>query len=364
MRTGVIGVGIVGASVGWHLARHGVEVVMIDAGQPGEGVTNWSFSWVNASTKTVTREYFDLNVAGMAAHRDLAAALSPAEWWHPTGHLRWFDDSGRTEKLQHRVNLLRSWGYDATLWAADKARRLLEPDVEFPSHDTPVALFGDEGWVHGRSLVSRLVGDAQNHGAELWVGSTVTGITLHDGRPAEIALAGGGRFEVDGVVNAAGPAGARIAALVGRDLPMLHEPGMVARLRCPRSPVGRAMHAPHIELRPDGADLVVVHSREIDARIDRAVAQQELAIRLRQLAVDVVPALGSSELVGSKVAMRPIPGDGFPSVGAVDGLGGYYEAITHSGITLGIIIGRLLAREIVEGTVDELLKPFRPERFR
>ncbi|HEY1733156.1 MAG TPA: hypothetical protein VGG23_01830, partial [Acidimicrobiales bacterium] len=60
---------------------------------------------------------------------------------------------------------------------------------------------------------------------------------------------------------------------------------------------------------------------------------------------------------------RPIPGDGFPSVGAVDGLSGYYEAITHSGITLGIIIGRLLAREIVEGNVDELLRPFRPGRF-
>ncbi len=29
------------------------EVVFIDAGQPGEGVTNWSFSWANASNKTV-----------------------------------------------------------------------------------------------------------------------------------------------------------------------------------------------------------------------------------------------------------------------------------------------------------------------
>jgi glycine/D-amino acid oxidase-like deaminating enzyme len=45
------------------------------------------------------------------------------------------------------------------------------------------------------------------------------------------------------------------------------------------------------------------------------------------------------------------------------GLDGYYEAITHSGITLGVIIGRLLSQEIFEGTVDDLLKPFRPDRF-
>ena len=75
MRIGVIGVGIIGASVGWHLVNHGAEVVMIDAGRPGEGVTNWTFSWVNAANKTETREYFDLNVAGIAAHVDLAATL-------------------------------------------------------------------------------------------------------------------------------------------------------------------------------------------------------------------------------------------------------------------------------------------------
>jgi glycine/D-amino acid oxidase-like deaminating enzyme len=44
-RVAVIGVGILGASVGWNLSRHGAKVVFIDAGRPGEGVTNWSFSW-------------------------------------------------------------------------------------------------------------------------------------------------------------------------------------------------------------------------------------------------------------------------------------------------------------------------------
>jgi glycine/D-amino acid oxidase-like deaminating enzyme len=363
MRIGVIGVGIVGASVGWHLVKRGVDVVMIDAGQPGGGVTSWSFSWVNASNKTVTKEYFDLNVAGMAAHRDLAAVLGPGEWWHPSGHIRWFDDSDRVDELRNLVDLLRSWGYEAAVWEADRARRLLEPDVDFPSHETPVAVFGDEGWVQGRSLVDRLVRDAEKHGAELRIGSTVTGITLRDDLAGEITLAGGQRLEVDSVVNAAGPAGAQIAALVGRVLPMRHEPGIVARVRCERVPIRRAMHSPHVELRPDGENLMVVHSREIDAFIDQGHDPQELAKRLRQLAVEVVPALSACELVGSNVVMRPIPVDGFPSIGAVDGLEGYYEAISHSGITLGIILGRLLSREIVEGTVDRLLRGFRPGRF-
>lgn len=363
MRIGVIGVGIVGSSVGWHLAKRGVEVVMIDAGQPGAGVTNWTFSWVNASNKTETKEYFDLNVAGLAAHAELAATLAPGDWWHPSGHLRWFDDAAGAEGLRRQVDLLSSRGYDAALWEAGRAGRLLEPAVHFPGDDTPVAVFGDEGWVAGRSLVESLAADAQQRGAELWAGSPVTAIALGDGRSIEIQLSEGQSLDVDGVVNAAGPAGHRMAALVGRDLPMRDEPGLVARLRCPRVPIHRAMHAPHVELRPDGDQLVAIHSREIDALIGGDIEPRHLAARLRALAVDVVPALATSELVGWNVALRPIPGDGFPSVGAVDGLNGYYEAITHSGITLGIVIGRLLAQEIVDGTVDELVEPFRPGRF-
>ncbi len=52
MRVAVIGSGVVGSGVGWHLARRGASAVMIDAARPGAGVTNWTFSWVNASNKT------------------------------------------------------------------------------------------------------------------------------------------------------------------------------------------------------------------------------------------------------------------------------------------------------------------------
>ncbi|MGD0391832.1 MAG: FAD-dependent oxidoreductase, partial [Acidimicrobiales bacterium] len=144
MRIGVIGVGIVGASTGWHLAKRGVDVVMVDAGRSGEGVTNWTFSWVNASNKTQTREYFDLNVAGMAAHADLAGVLGSGDWWHPSGHVRWYHVGA--ERLRAHVDLLRSWGYEATVWEAGRVRRLLEPEVEFPSDETPVAVFRNEGW--------------------------------------------------------------------------------------------------------------------------------------------------------------------------------------------------------------------------
>ncbi|MCL2734143.1 MAG: FAD-binding oxidoreductase, partial [Actinomycetia bacterium] len=155
-RVAVIGAGILGASVGWHLSRHGAEVVLVDAGMPGEGVTNWSFSWVNASNKTVRRSYFELNVAGMAAYRELASALGPDTWWYPDGHLRWADDPAAEARLLETARLLAGWDYRLEVCTGAEVRRRLEPALAVPG-DVPVVFYPDEAWVHGRHLVDRLV---------------------------------------------------------------------------------------------------------------------------------------------------------------------------------------------------------------
>ncbi|MFF8896437.1 NAD(P)/FAD-dependent oxidoreductase [Streptomyces lydicus] len=361
-RVAVVGVGIIGAGVGWNLARRGAEVVFIDAGRPGEGVTNWSFSWVNASNKTARRSYFDLNVAGMAAHRELARTIGPDSWWYPSGHLRWADDPAAEAQLLKTAELLAGWGYRVEVCTGAAVRRRLEPALTVPD-EVPVVFFPDEGWVHGRHLVSRLVEQAVASGAEHRFGTAVCDIaTGADGSIRSVALSDGSCVEVNTVVNAAGPDASRVAGLVARHLPMRREPGVVTRIGCAQVPVRRAMHAPHIEIRPDGDGSVVLHSREIDALIDTGEDPSELARLLHASARRVVPELGSGHLPRTRVANRPIPGDGFPSVGAVSSVPGYYEAVFHSGITLGPVIGRLLASEILSGQRDEMLADFRPER--
>jgi len=65
----------------------------------------------------------------------------------------------------------------------------------------------------------------------------------------------------------------------------------------------------------------------------------------------------------TRVSNRPIPAYVFPSVGSVSTVPGYYEAVSHSGITLGPVLGQLLAAEITSGECDDMLADFRPERF-
>ncbi|WP_369359946.1 NAD(P)/FAD-dependent oxidoreductase [Streptomyces sp. cg2] len=362
-RVAVIGVGILGASVGWNLSRHGAKVVFIDAGQPGEGVTDWSFSWVNASNKTARKSYFDLNVAGMAAHRELARAIGPDSWWYPSGHLRWADDPAAEAKLLKTAGLLAERDYRVEVYTGAEVRRRLEPALTMPG-EVPVVFYADEAWVHGRHLVGRLVGQAVASGAELRSGTAVCDVgTGADGSIRTVGLSDGSCLDVDIVVNAAGPHASHVAGLVARHLPMRREPGAVTRIGCAQVPVHRAMHAPHVEIRPDGDGSVLLHSREIDALVDTGEGPAQLARRLHESARHVVPELGNSRIAQTRVAHRPIPADGFPSVGAVPSVPGYYEAVTHSGITLGPVVGRLLASEILSGKRDELLADFRPERF-
>jgi len=73
--------------------------------------------------------------------------------------------------------------------------------------------------------------------------------------------------------------------------------------------------------------------------------------------------LTTASLAQARIGVRPIPRDGLPCVGGVSAVSGYYEAVTDSGVTLGPLVGRLLAQEILTGMAGALLAPFRPDRF-
>ena len=45
----VVGAGIMGAAIAWHLARGGAQVTVVDKGEPGGIATPRSWAWINAS---------------------------------------------------------------------------------------------------------------------------------------------------------------------------------------------------------------------------------------------------------------------------------------------------------------------------
>jgi len=92
---------------------------------------------------------------------------------------------------------------------------------------------------------------------------------------------------------------------------------------------------------------------------------------LRRTAEDTARRLAATfqggqdaRLIDVRVGQRPMPTDGLPIIGPLPELPGVYVAVTHSGITLGLVTGRLVATELIEAVPDEQLVGVRPDRFR
>ena len=360
MRVAVIGAGIVGASVAFRLSQGGARVWLIDQDEPASGTTSASFAWLNANNKT-PREYFELNRAGMEEHFRLGDELPDgAPWLHKSGNLIQASDEDRDE-LEHRVERLHSWGYAAEWCRASRVNAELEPHATFPNPDMPVAFFPDEGWVDAPQLTEILIGHALQDEAGLRSGAAVESMEK-DGGIFQLCLSDGEVIPVDAAINAAGPGAGAVAEMLGRDLPMTPKKGLLARVRAEGEPLGRLLHTPRVNLRPDGPAHVLLHHGSVDEDIDE-VEEAALGEELLGRACKVLPTLADARVEEIRVGTRPIPADGLSCVGGLEEVPGYYEAVTHSGVTLGPLIGRLLAREILTGEVDPLLASFRPNRF-
>ena len=201
----------------------------------------------------------------------------------------------------------------------------LEPQVAFPSPDIPVAFFPYDAWVDAPRLAYTLVEFARRSGAETRFGTAVEEVEAGNERVAALRLQRGERLPVDAVVNAAGPEADRVAALVERRLQLKTSKGLLVRFALKGSPVGRLLHSPQANLRPDGPGRVLVHHSSIDQELDGdAETIDSLRRELLERARQVVPALEGAKVEEARVGVRPMPEDGLPCAGAVAELPDYY----------------------------------------
>jgi len=364
LRIVVIGAGVMGASVAYRMSAAAAAVTVLDAGRIGGGTSTCSFAWTNSNGKE-PRAYHDLNVAGMRAHAALAEEFGTTPWWHGGGNVEWTAPEDRAA-LQAKVERLQAWGY-AVEWITRAQLLELEPDID-PAQigDAPIAWCRDEGWLDPVVYIGAMLGAARTRGAVVHGGTRVADIIQQGSRVTGVATADGRRFEADVVVNCAGRWANDPVADAGLHLPLAPTVGFLVYTPPVAARVGRVVHAPMIQVRPDGAGRLVLHWNATDATLafdprPRAAMPEarDLVQRLRTL----MPVVGDVEPEAARMAIRPIPGDSFSAVGPVPRLDGYYLAVTHSGVTMSPFLGAAVADEVVHGRQRPELADFRPARF-
>lgn len=345
----IVGAGIVGASIAWHVARAGAQVTIIDAGEPGGVATRDSLAWINASWGNAP-DYFRLRVRAMDEWRRLERDL-PAIRVGWVGGLLWDLPADRLEAFAAEHE---SWGYGIRRIDRAEAQRI-EPGLAAPP-DFAVHVVG-EGAVEPLTATLALLAAAKDLGASIIGHTPARTVELHADRVRGVTT-DTGRLDADVVVVAAGAGAAELMATAGVPLPISTPPSLViASTPAPRLLNGLVL-APEMHMR-----------QSVDGRIVAAASltEPDQVEAARSAFTTLQGMLRSGEALSLKsqaLRHRPIPGDGLPILGPVDGLDGLHVAVMHSGITLAPAIGRLIADEIVSGRRDPLLAPYSPNRFR
>lgn len=365
MRIAIIGLGVLGASAARSLARSGAQVTVFERTAPGAGTTSTSYGWINAHRKQ-PRSYHELNIAGMAEH---AALWEPgSDWYVRSGLLEWASDEAERERLAANTARLRDYGYPVETITRARAAELA-PDLLIPAEITDPTWYPTEGYALPMALLARLWGEARDHGAELRCPATVTAVEPL-GNGARVHSADGESEQFDRVVLAVGRWTGQLTEQIEPTIPMLAPqdpatPGLLAYTAPLAARVPFPVITPELNFRPDGGGRLLVAALDLNAHavpgrrpdLDEAFTS-ELLRRLRTL-------LRGSEYARVEhvdLGLRSLPADGH-TVAGTDSSGQIYILATHSGVTLGPLLGKLAAQEILREQLAPELHDFRPQRF-
>ncbi|MEP9386235.1 FAD-binding oxidoreductase [Mesorhizobium sp. KR9-304] len=348
----VVGAGIVGASIAWHLTKAGARVTMVAASGPGGVATPSSFAWINASWGN-PKPYFDLRLRSMAEWTRLKAGV-PEIPLRRNGALCW--DLPRAE-LEAFAAEHASWGYGIRRVDRAETARIEPALAELPELALHVA---EEGAAEPVASTLALLADAERLGARIMIAAPVKSLVLGNDRIAGVDL-DEGRLEADDVVLAAGAGSPALLATVGVALPIDTPPGLLVHSKPHRHLLNGLVigEKAHVRQTTEGRIVAGADFGGTEPGTNPEETARELFAEVRSMLVGA----DDLKLDFHTVGYRPTPADGFPAIGRAPGLGSLYIAVMHSGITLAPAIGRMAADEILSGRRDPLLLPYGIDRF-
>jgi glycine/D-amino acid oxidase-like deaminating enzyme len=368
----IIGAGIVGASIAYHLVKRGAKVTIVEALRPGAGATEKSFAWLNATFTKCPREYFDLNQLGLSSWRRLEKELGgelKVQWggsvaWESAG-----DSSGDGKELRAQVRKHQEWGYATHLIDENEFRRLA-PNVA--SGDFAAACYSEfEGAVDPLDALKALLRQVRELGGEVRYPFAVDAIKLQGTQVAGVS-GEQGTLDAGVVVLASGIATQRLAETAEVHVPLKESTGVLVHTRPQPKLIDRVVLAPgmHCKQKLDGrvvvggpivAGLGTANGAALDLSTPAAINDHGQRI-LRQ-AASVLPGIRGVAVERITVGHRVLPADEYPVIGFSERCPNLYVAAMHSGITLAPLIGQYAALEILDGARVTSLEPYRPSRF-
>ena len=373
----IIGAGVIGASIAFHLTRHGIKPLLIEKSEPAAGSSGACDGLVFLQSK---KPGLHLRLALESRQRfdGLIDALGSRIEFKNPGGMCLIESEAELAAMRLFVEEQRQTGLAVELIDGDEARRR-EPCL---SEKVLAATFSAlDSQVNPYALTFAFLRTSQSAGARIVIGEEVKGIEAVSGKTTGVVTANF-RIRAPVVVNAAGALAADVGRMAGLEIPITPRRGQIL-VTAAVPPLLRhclisaqyvaAKFAPELAEtggtgfsleQADNGNILIGSTREF-VGFDRRTTFDGIRTIANRIAA-VIPALKRVPVIRTFGGLRPYTPDGLPILGKVAGLEGFIMAAGHEGdgIALAAITGELIAELIATGRTQLPLDAFRLERFR
>lgn len=213
----VIGGGVGGASIAYHLARLGWrDVVVLEQHGLSEGTTWHSAGFVGVLRSTVTQTRMLMYSSGL--YDELATATGRDAGWRPVGGIRVATTPERVEELQRQADTATTYGLELDLLSPAEAHErlpLLAVDDILAASWLPA-----DGYLDPELLCAALAEGARQGGVAFHEHTRVTGLDVVEGQVVGVRT-DRGAIAAEAVVIAAGAASRVVGRLAGVTIPVV-----------------------------------------------------------------------------------------------------------------------------------------------
>ena len=216
-RAVVIGGGVGGCSILYHLAKLGwKDVVLVEQYGLTHGSTWHSAGLVGQLRSTVSLTKMMQYSVGLYA--DLARETGKDPGWHELGGLRLASSQERYEEIQRQAGWAKSFGLPIEIVSPAEAKELFPP----MSTDGVVAaaFLPQDGYLDPSQLTFALADGARRLGAEIEQRTRVLDVIVEGGRCRGV-VTDKGTIRADVVVNAGGMYAPQIGRMAGVEVPII-----------------------------------------------------------------------------------------------------------------------------------------------
>lgn len=353
----VIGAGIMGCSVAFHLAQRGLSVTVLEKETVGAGGTG-------RSSAIIRQHYSNELTARMAVHslrvfQEFDDTVGGECGFQQTG---WVAIASARDQagLEANVDLQRALGINTGMLSVEQLQEMV-PGVE--TGDLVAAVYEPEsGYADPHLTVNAYADAARRRGAQIVVDARVTSVVFEGDKVVAVET-GRGAYQAPIVINCAGPWGAQVAHMCGVAVPIVSSRIQVAVFRRPQDYRGHPVVMDFINgvyLRPETGNLTLVGSIDpaeandiVDPDQFGVHADTEFISQMGEQMLRRYPPMELSESMGGYASLYSVTPDWHPIMDELPPGSGCFicSGFSGHGYKLGPAVGLMVA-DLVTGESD------------